>query len=32
MNAGSEKMSCVEFQAQLSELIASGEEPLPILT
>jgi hypothetical protein len=26
MNAGPEKMSCVEFQAQLSELIASGED------
>ena len=26
MNAGPEKMSCVEFQAQLPELIASGED------
>ncbi|MGB0065682.1 MAG: hypothetical protein WBP85_14665 [Terracidiphilus sp.] len=26
MNVSPEKMSCVEFQAQLSELIASGED------
>lgn len=26
MNANLEKMSCVEFQAHLSELVASGED------